>query len=207
LGQPLAHLDVNWKDIDGYVAHLRTRSGSAARHVRQELRKNRDSGVVIRRLMPDADSAARLDSVVRDHFRQKNGEDPPYPPSFFSTLIAMLPEDFLIFEAHLAGRTLGMLGVIRSGSVASAPWLGMTADGARHAATYFGLAYYHLADQAASLGIRRILYGTTVYEAKTRRGCVLTPTRVFYRPRSRAGRLLGAPYVRLHETWYQRKYP
>jgi predicted N-acyltransferase len=207
LSPPTTRLDVSWQDLDGYLAHLRKRSQSAARNVRREIRRNQDCGVTIRRVAPNAENAMRFHASVREHYRRKNGVDPPYPAELFRSLVQRLPEDFIIVEAVRGQSVLGMCSVLRSGSAAWSNWVGLSAQGDAQDFTYFNLNYYHWAVQAAALGVRRLNYGTTAYAAKLNRGCELVPTRMFYRPRTAVARALARPYLRFHEAWYGRKYP
>jgi hypothetical protein len=99
-----------------------------------------------------------------------------------------------------------MASMLRSGPVAWASWMGMLEGEARQEFTYFNLCYYHIAAAAPTLGIKRILYGTTAYAAKLQRGCEMVVNPVLYRPRARLTRLLARPYVRFHRQWYRRKF-
>lgn len=203
---PTTRLDVHWRDFDGYVKHIRSRSRGAAATVRRESSHNSRSGVVVRTVPPDVSHARALDRLTRAHYRRKNGTEPDYGAEFFPQLIGMLPLDFLISEARRGDQVLGMLGVIRSGDVAWAPWIGAVDPGQRRDFTYFNLVFYHLAAHAAELGIRRIWYGNAAYKAKLLRGCELVSSPIFYRPDTAGGRGLARLYMPIHRAWYRRKF-
>jgi predicted N-acyltransferase len=162
---------------------------------------------VIRRLPLETGHLRRLNAIVRAHYLRKNGEDPGYPEELFLRLAEGLPEDFIIFEARRGDHVLGMASLVRSGTVAWASWMGMVECDEQQDFTYFNLCYYHLAEQAAALGIRRVLYGTTAYGAKRQRGCEIVVNPVHYRPHATLTRVLARPYVRFHRAWYRRKFP
>lgn len=203
---PTTRLAIQWQDLDGYVEHLRRHSRSAARTVRYEINHNERSGVAIRRLPPEEAHARALDALARSHYKGKNGVEPPYGPEFLPRLLAGLPEDFLVFEARRGEQVLGMIGLVRSGTVAWAAWVGLVDQDQRRDFTYFNLCFYHVAARAASLGIRRLLYGNGAYRAKLIRGCELVVHPVFYRPRSAVARALAPSSLRIHRAWYRRKF-
>jgi len=205
-GPPTTRMEVQWQDVDGYLQHLRRRSRSAASKAKYELNKSRGGGVEIRRVPSEPGVARTLASIAIEHYRRKNGEDPGYSPDLFVQLATGLPDDFIIFEARRGERLLGMASMLRSGPVAWASWMGMLQDEARQDFTYFNLCYYHIAAAAPTLGIKRILYGTTAYAAKLQRGCEMVVNPVLYRPRALLTRLLARPYVRFHRQWYLRKF-
>jgi len=204
-GLPMSQLLVEWDDLDGYIAHLAGRSPRAARTVRYELRHNRQSGIEIRQLPTELKYAQMLDSWSRNHCQRKNGIELPYDANVLARLVAESPEDLLIFEAHRAGERLGMLGVVRCEEVGWAAWIGLLDQEGRGAFTYFNLVFYHLAAHAASLGIRRLLYGTLAYEAKRIRGCEILPGTTYYRPCTRPMRMISRPFMRSHRAWIRRK--
>jgi hypothetical protein len=164
---PTTHLAVHWNDLDGYIRYLSQRSRSAARTVRYESTYNERSRVVIRRLPSEPASAQALDTLLRIHYRRKNGVEPPYAKTFMPRLVAAMPDDFLIFEARRDAQTLGMVGLVRSGDVAWVAWLGVVDQTLRRDFTYFNLCFYQPIARAASLGIRRMLYGNMAYQASS----------------------------------------
>jgi len=204
-GLPTSELLVEWDDLDGYIAHLAGLSPRAARTVRYELRHNRQSGIEIRQLPTELKYAQMLDRWSRNHYQRKNGIGLPYDANVLARLVAESPEDLLIFEAHRAGERLGMLGVVRCEEVGWAAWIGLLDQEGRGAFTYFNLVFYHLAAHAASLGIRRLLYGTLAYEAKRIRGCEILPGTTYYRPCTRPMRMVSRPFMRFHRAWIRRK--
>lgn len=203
--QPTTRLDVEWRDFEGYVDYLRRRSKSAAGTARRERNRSRSSGVHIRSVPAGSVDTLAFYTLAREHYRHKNGGDLPYGPRFLPQLIQALGDDFLVFEAERHGQRVAMLGIVRSGTVGWLSCLGIDLRNRPNDFTYFNLAYYHLADCAAALGLRTLLYGNGAYQAKRMRGCRLTVSRLFYHPYRSLRRLAARPYFRIHRAWYRRK--
>jgi predicted N-acyltransferase len=202
---PIARMEIEWTDFDGYVKRLAQRRRKTAATVRNERNRNRSAGVVIRQIPNDPAAVQDLERLAREHHRQKNRREPNYGPRFLPQLQQRLGEDLLIFEAARAGKRIAMLGAVRSGSVGWVSWFGIEATDRQNDFTYANLAYYHLADRATALGLKTLTYGTAALEAKRLRGCKVSASQLFYRPRRRLLRLLARPYFALHGAWYRRK--
>lgn|GEM_PF-5269713 len=203
--QPIARLQIEWHDFDGYVKHLQQRSHNAAHNARTERKRNRRSGVSIQQIEGTAANAAALDALVRPHYRHKNGTDLHFGPEFLPLMAELLGDDFLLFEAVRDGHAVGMMGLVRSGSVAWGAWFGIELTDRRNDFTYANLVYYHVAASAAALGIKTVLYGTLALDTKRRRGCQIIRSRLFYRPHQRHARLLARAYFGIHRAWFGRK--
>jgi predicted N-acyltransferase len=201
---PTAHMDIAWADFEGYLAYLRGRSKNSVQNVRKERNRNRQSGVSFRQLHSAADAEA-LYVIAREHYRYKNGTELFFGPQFLPLLLKLAGEDFLIFEAVRNDKCAAMLGVLRSGTVGWAQWIGVDVRDRPNDFTYANLMFYQMAECAPALGLKSLLYGTAVQKAKVRRGCRSLVSHLFYRPRSPIGRLLARPFLRLHQAWYHRK--
>jgi predicted N-acyltransferase len=199
-----ASLEVEWTDFDGYLRFLRGRSKNAAKTVRGERNRNARSGTCIRRLP----ATAPLDSIydlARDHYRRKNHADLVDAPEFLPQLKRDIGEDLLCFAAERDGQRIASVAVVKFGDVGWVSWLGFAEHDRPNDFTYANLAYYHLAESAAKLGIKTLLYGNSVLKAKEMRGCKILVNRLYWRPRSSLARTLVKPYLSLHRAWYRRK--
>jgi predicted N-acyltransferase len=200
-----ARLEVEWSDFDSYVTHLRQRSRNAAYNARNERNRNRMCAVDIRQIRcTDADARA-LYRIARDHYRHKNGRDPLYGPQFLPQLSKALGDDLLIFEAVRNGERVAMLAVVRSGAVGWVAWFGIELHDRPNDFTYANIMFYHPADWAPAMGLKTLLYGTGVQQAKARRGCRLITCHQFYRPYRELFRMVAGPYLTIHQAWYRRK--
>lgn len=203
--QPIARLQIEWSDFDGYVRQLQQRSQNAARTVRNERKRNRRSGVSIRQIPATAANIEALDGFMRRHYQDKNGTDLHFGPKFLPLVADLLGEDFVLLEAVRDGRPVGMLAVVRSGPVAWSAWFGIELIDRRNDFTYTNLVYYHLAESAAALGLKTVLYGTHALDTKRRRGCQIIGNRLFYRPHRPWARPLARAYFAIHRAWFARK--
>jgi predicted N-acyltransferase len=203
--QPTSRLQIEWHDFDGYARHLQEHSQNSARTVRRERSRNGNSGVSIRRVQCGSAEAEALFAFTRDHYRRKNGTDPHIGQQFLPRLCELLGDDFLALEAVRDGHRIGMLGAVRSGSVGWVAWFGLDRNDGANDFTYANLVFYHLADVAASLGLKTLLYGTLALDAKRRRGCQIIRSRLFYRPHRPLARLLARAYFPVHRAWFSRK--
>jgi predicted N-acyltransferase len=201
----IAQLEVQWTDFDSYVDWLRTRSRNAAQNARTERSRNRRNGVSIRQLRPSPADMQALYAITYEHHRHKSGRDLPFGPEFLPLLATALGEDLLIFEARRDGRRVGTLWVVRSGFVGWVAYVGIELRDRPNDFTYASLLFYHAADWAPALGLKTLLYGTSVQKAKQMRGCRLIACHLFYRPHGRIMRLFAAPYLLIHQARFRWK--
>jgi len=201
----VAQLGIEWSDFDSYVRHLRRSSLRASQNARHERNRNRRNGVEIRQVPCTDAYVAALYRLARDHYVHKNRRDPLYGPGFLPELARALGEDLLLFEAVRNGETAAMLGVVRSGDVGLMAWIGIELRDRPNDFTYANILFYHPANWAPALGIRKLLYGTAVQQSKARRGCRLLGSHIFYRPQQRRARLIARPFLALHQSWQRRK--
>jgi predicted N-acyltransferase len=200
-----AHLDVQWQDFDGYVSWLRKRNSKAARNVRAELRRNRQSGVTLRHIEADAAAMQELQKLAEVHHMNRNGWPPASGTEFLQDLARRLEGDLLLFAAERDGRRIAMAGGIRAGATLCLSWFGIELQDRQNDFTYPSLVYYHVAGMAASLGVGRILYGRAALAAKRARGCTIVDSELFYRPHGGWLKWFGRPYFRLHRRWKKRR--
>lgn len=199
-----ARLQVAWSDFEGYLRFLRHRSRNAAKTVRSEHKRNARSGTCIRPLPATAPLGPVYD-LARDHHWRKNRADLLEGPGFLAQLKQDIGEDLLCFAAEREGERTASVAVVRFGKVGWVTWLGFANDDRPNDFTYSNLAYYHLAANAAQLGLTTLLYGNSVLKAKQMRGCEIQVNRLYWRPRNALAKTLYRPYLRLHRAWYRRK--
>ena len=145
--------------------------------------------------------------LLRQHQLRKNNKIPLYREGLFSELRENLPHDTFVYLAEQEGRILGFMGVVRKDCVAATAYIGIAPNvRASNLFVYFNLAFYQMAREAPRIGIERVLYGTTVYQGKSLRGCKVVPTRLFIRPGRALARTLGKRAIEAHRQWYDRKF-
>ena len=199
LHEPVACVDVVWDSFEAYLASLRHSARSAARG---EIRRNREAGVEIREIRDPASCAARLHQLMDSHNERRNGAGVPFGPAFMPALKAGLGDRAVFYGAFRRGELVGVTFLFRQGDTAYVPLVGLDED--RGAFTYFNLVFYRPIADAITTGLRRVFFGTKLYEMKVRRGCRVLPTSLFYRGSSRAAHLAAAPLFRAHAWWVRR---
>ena len=203
-GHPTAELDVCWNSWDGYLQILK---GKRRNVIRREAKTFASSGCRIRRLEMGEPMPSVSYDLVRQHQDRKKSKTPPYRKSLFAELCQNLRNNTLIYLAEYEDQTLGVAALLYKDSVAAAAFLGIASEvRATNMFVYFNLAYYRLVRDAPALGIKRILYGTNVYQGKSQRGCKVIPTRLFVRPRKSLARVINIKAIECHRHWYERKF-
>ncbi len=69
------------------------------------------------------------------------------------------------------GERVAMLAVVRSGAAGSVAWFGIELRDRPNDLMYANIMFYHPADWAPAMGLKTLLYGTGVQQAKAKRGC------------------------------------
>jgi predicted N-acyltransferase len=196
---PVARLDIAWNSFDGYLASLRKRARSAAR---AEIRRCGEAGIAISEITDVAPLASRLHALADSHSSRRNGTGVPFGPAFFPALKAALGPRAVFYGAYRLGELIGFVLVLRDGEAGHACYIGMSESKMNFA--YFNLGYYQPIRDGISAGLKRLYFGTLLYDVKVRRGCKVLPTSLYYRGASRARHLALAPLFRAHREWTSR---
>ncbi len=198
--EPIACLEIEWDTFEGYLASLRRISPKAPRIVRHEMNRNRRAGIVIREIDDAAALAARLHDLAEAHHVRLNRASVPYQRHFLPWLKATLGERCVLYGAFHGEELLGFTLMLRDGDTAILPFLGID-DTAKGDFTYFNLCYYRPIADAIAGGLKRVFFGTLLYDLKARRGCRILKTNLFYKSAARARHLTAAPWFRCHRWW------
>jgi len=204
VSHPTAELEVCWDSWDGYLRHLKH---GRRKSIRREAAIFASSGCRIRRLDSGEPVPSACYDLLWQHQLRKNNRTPLYHRTLFNELHKNLPNDTLVYLAEHEGRILGFMAVVRKETVAATAYIGIESNvRASNVFMYFNLAFYQLVRDAPGIGIERILYGTSVYQGKSLRGCRVVPTRLFIRPGRALARRLGKRAIEVHRQWYARKF-
>jgi len=196
--QPVACMEIRWRDFDGYVESLRSRSRKLPGMVRQEIRRCARSGVEIREITDPEPWAARLYGLARTHHERLNPEVPfPWRPGLFPLLERELGERCVILGGFAGRELLGFTVLVHDGRSGHLPFCGFEAR-ARSSLLYFNLAYYRPVRLAIELGLQRLHAGILQRQVKARRGFGFMPTMLCYRAPGRMTNLAAAPLFRAH---------
>lgn len=203
LGYPTAELEIRWDSWNGYLACMKKSRRSV---IRRETRTFDEAGCRIRMLQADEPIPREAFELIQDHQLRNSKRRVHYSGDLVNELRRNLGTNARLYVAELEGEVLGFFAAVVKDTAASAAFLGVGAHvRAKNLFVYFNLVYYNLIREAAALGLRRIQYGTEVYDGKRLRGCSVIPTRLFLRPGNRLSRTLFRPMLALHRRWYRRK--
>lgn len=204
-GRPVARLQVDWTEWQGYVRTARSRSENAASTIRREVNRARRSGIRIGDWDPDRTGEAQLRALYESHHRRLNTRGLGYRQDFFSTLRAALNDRARVLVAYRDDTLVGSAFLIEGDGEAALPLVGIDYSEDRGACTYFNLGFYMPIRMAIEQGWSLLTLGTGAYEAKIRRGCHVEAVRTFWRPQGKAGRTIGGPLTAVHRRVFTRK--
>jgi hypothetical protein len=202
-GYPTAELDVCWSSWDGYLMHLKVKR---RRVIRRETEAFNVAGCRIRVPAPTDPLPRDLYKLLQEHYQRRNRRPAPYDESLLEDMRQNLPHNSRIYMADMNDRILGFVAALWKDDAAVAAYIGISQQArAQNLFVYFNFIY-QLARDAPALGLKRVLFGSTVYDAKRLRGCSITPSYLFLRPAGGVTRLASRPVLAMHRRWYQKKF-
>jgi len=200
---PTAELEVTWKSWDGYLMHLKA---GRRKTIRRESAVFDSSGCSIRALDPSEPLPKNLYALFQEHYQRRNSRPAAYNEHFLEDLRQNLPHNSRIYVAEVDDRAVGFSVALWKDQTAAAVFIGIGHDAReQNIFAYFNFIY-ELVRDAPALGLKRIHFGSTAYDAKRFRGCTISPAGLFLRPASRLTRLVGGPAIAAHRRWYERKF-
>ena len=206
-GVPLNILEVVWDSFEGYLHHLDTVSRGARKDIRRQINRNRKRGTEITKLEDPRPHARRLHELLDLNSRRHNKTPFPFQPDFFGALRENLGEDAVIHVARKAGSITAVGVMLRRGTTAALPMVGVDHDLAGNDFTYFNIAHFRPIEEAIAGRIRRMIFGRALYELKARRGCKVVDTFTAYRPSGRLTRALVRFWFPCLSAWNRAKLP
>jgi predicted N-acyltransferase len=174
LGVTEFYLDVQWSSFGEYLKSLKHKTRE---HVRREIRKCRESGVIIEE-SELVDLTAKL-SELYTNLSLKYGKQAKkvYDSYFFSMLNMYAGEKTKLFIAKKNGEVIGFSLSLRHRDVLDVMMVGF--DYAMRTNTdfsYFNLCYYAPINYAIESGVKKIYYRFLEDKIKLDRGCRLERT-------------------------------
>lgn len=201
---PVCCLDIRWESFGEYLRWLRKQHHRTERNIHREINMSRRAGITIQRLDEPSAVSGRLHALADSHYRRLNGRPFPFQPRFFEQVKARLGDKAVIYAAVREGLILGVQVRLSSDGHATVPIIGIDPENTRKDAVYFNLGYNNTIRDAIEEGLRRVRLGTLVYDVKIRRGCRLSWTHLYLRPRNGfRGRLMR--YLMIVRTWRIRR--
>lgn len=187
------YLDIQWSSLEEYIGSLESK---VRKNVRREIKKCKDSGVIIEKASLADDNATLLSNLYSNlHSKYRPDEENPFAPSFFKNLARYAEDKTKLFIAKKNGRIIGFSLSLRHRDIMDVCMYGFEPNTqTRTDFTYFNLAYYAPIELAIREGIKRVNYQTTMDEVKLKRGCKIEKLLSFAKVHNR---LLG-PLVNLY---------
>ena len=202
---PIAYLDVEWDDFDGYLAHIRTFSPKMRRNIKEEMNRFRRAGVRVEELHEPGAHRDALLRITQDHYQRLNRVTFPFSDSFLVRLKERLGHEVAIYGAFLKARLIGFVLKLERGRTAYLPMTGIDRLRTGNEATYFNLCYYLPIRDAIDRGLDRLYYGSMLHSTKVRRGCRMLGLHHAYLGSSLPRHLCLEPWFAFHSAWMRRR--
>lgn len=202
---PTALLDVQWQNLDGYLAALRRTSKNWSATARTEINRYQKSGAA-QLPGPDIGEWDTIAALLNRHHERLNNHSPGHTAARLRRLKERLGDDLIIFLSRQSGAITGVSVAAQHGADATLSWIGVDHAATGNNFTYFNLAYYAPAAALAQRGVRRLWLGNAAYEAKIRRGCRVMPSDTYLRFPTRVSRATHGLVLPLQRAWYRRKF-
>jgi predicted N-acyltransferase len=188
---PVCYLDIQWQSFGKYLQSLRKHHPKTAKNIHREINQSRRAGITFQCLDDPKPAAKHLHAIISSHFLQLNGMPSPFRPEFFEQIKLRLGDGATINTAVRGGRIIGVQVRLQRDGNAILPMIGIDKDYFHKHAVYFNLGYNQAIRNAIEEGFRRIGFGSLFYDTKVRRGCVVSNSSLYLRPRGNiAGMLL-----------------
>ncbi|MGB7325624.1 MAG: GNAT family N-acetyltransferase [Rubripirellula sp.] len=172
-------IDPNWQSFDDYAASLTKRYRAAARKVFKPFETESFEVAVIKDAHAEADDLYRLYQSVA---QRADVCLFPLQPTTLPRMADSLGDDFVSIGIRHEGKLVGFVTVIRDGETAIGFYLGMDYEENATLPIYHRLLLAVI-EQAIRWRCRRISFGRTALEAKSRLGCKPESTHVWVRHR------------------------
>lgn len=172
---PDVHVDLRWTSFEEYLTDLPRKK----RHeIRRTQRHSEREGIVVSPLEPTPSLAPTLDKLVANLVRRHGGTR-RFQPDLFGRAAAVLGPDLTLLGAHLDGRLVGCVSLLRCGDVIDVRWIGR--DYERSEGTFVYPALLTACVRTAiGTDAKRLHFGAAAYDTKKHYGVTLEPrTRLF----------------------------
>ena len=208
LGHPINYLDIEWSSFEGYKKYVK-RNNRKKSYVRKvinyEINKNRKEGVTIKKLATLDGHEDRLYELVNNNYYKHNQRLFPFTSKFFIKLKENLGEDVVLYASFKNGSVTGVCTLFKRNRTGYLPIVGVDHEKAENDATYFNITFYRPIMDAISEQMARLYYGKAMYDLKTKRGCKINNTYVYYKPFNKFLKTAIKPWFALHSLWFRKK--
>ncbi|CAN5347145.1 hypothetical protein BH24PSE2_BH24PSE2_11600 [soil metagenome] len=203
---PSVTMPVPWRDFDGYLAYLKSRSRSAAKNARQEMRRCRESGIDIRQAAFTPEMTSQAFRLLQSHHRLKNRQRFPFKEGFLEEAHDHCGERAELRLAAAGEQLAAASFSLRHGATVWQAFIGMDHELSGRGFASLNLMFYAPVEDAVRSGVRELVLGPGSYETKISRGGQLVERFVFVRRRRRRWQAPLTRALQLHERWHLRRY-
>ena len=207
ISYPLCYIDINWSSFEDYKKYVCRKHPSMKKTIPREINKNRKAGVVIKKLQNIDEHQGRLYELLVMNHKKYYKDDFTFKPDYFHLATEIFGDDAEIYIAVKDEKIIGVCGVLRKGNEGYISCIGIDHNYSRDDFTYFNIMYYEPIYNAITNGIKRLYYSNALYELKSRRGCSVDNTYLFYKPfiKSPGKNFILKRWFRLHNWWMTQK--
>jgi len=200
---PLNYLEIRWQDPAEYRKLL------SKRKLAREINRNRKEGVEISQLDSVEPLKDRLHELLDENYMKYNGKPLPVRNNFVSLCKNYLGPEATVYVAEKKGEIVGTIVMFHRNAVAYVTDVGVDHGATGNDFTYFNLSYYRPVSDAIGMNMKRIYYGTMMYQMKAQRGCTTTEILLYHRPGNRLFRWFLIPIFAFHRSfkaWFIKRH-
>ena len=207
ISYPLCYIDINWSSFEDYRKYVSLRHPSMKKTIPREINKNRKAGVVIIKLQNVNDYHQRLIELLTMNHEKYDINDFTVKTDYFHLVNEIFGDDAIIYAAAKADKIIGVCVVLRKEQEGYISAIGIDHHYSRGDLTYFNIMYYEPIYNAIKSGIKRLYYSNALYEVKSRRGCIIDNTYLFYKSFNHTigKKFRLKTWFRIHKWWMSQK--
>ena len=169
----------DWKNYDDYLSCLSSKYRKAAKSIRKKLEKG---GCKLKKLEDFSGHSERIHELYRAVLENAKVRPVEFHPEYFSRLAEVLGAEFAFMAILQEDKLLGYVTVIKDGETAIGYILGFDRAAAEKLPIYLRLLQAVI-EQALSWECRRVSFGGTALEPKSRLGATAVARQVWARHR------------------------
>jgi predicted N-acyltransferase len=202
---PLNYIDIKWSSFNEYRISLSEKHPSMKKSIPRQINKNRKSGVIIKKLTSIDGQQQRLFELIEmNHLKYKNPIT--LKPDFLERVNENFGNDAAIYIAVKEDKIIGINVELKKDKEAFIANVGIDHNRAQNDLTYFNLMFYEPIKDAIAEGLKRIYYGNSLYKTKSRRGCNIDDTYIFFLSSMSKRKFVLRTWFAFHRFWMKRKF-
>lgn len=166
------YLDIEWKSFDEYLERRHGSNQGSGHSIRREIRKCEENGVKIDMVSEFGELSQTLSNLYGNLYRKYSKQESPYDAAFYQRLNEFANDKIRLFVARKNGEVVAFSCCFLQGETLDVHHCGFNYEAlGKNDYTYFNLCFYAPIKWSIEKGIKRIYYGSTMSDAKRKRGC------------------------------------